>query len=133
MGSFSDYLENKLLDHLFKKGTVNYTSPTIYVALSTANPGESGANIAEPSGGAYARVVTAAADWNAASSGVVTNAANITFPEATLDWGNIAHFALYDALTAGNMLAYGALGSMVTIAANDTPILMAGNISTSLD
>jgi len=37
MGSFSDFLENELLDHVFKTGA--YTAPTnIYVALCTSTP-----------------------------------------------------------------------------------------------
>ena len=41
MGSFSNYWENELLDHLFGKGS--YTPPTIYVGLSTTDPGDDGA------------------------------------------------------------------------------------------
>jgi hypothetical protein len=40
--------ENEILDHLFGKGS--YTPPTIYVALSTADPTDAGTGIAQPSG-----------------------------------------------------------------------------------
>ena len=48
-GTISDYLEDKLLDHVFENSA--YTVPTtLYVALSTADPTDSGGSIAEPSG-----------------------------------------------------------------------------------
>jgi hypothetical protein len=132
MGSLSDYLENALLDHLFQ-GT--FTPPAnIYVALSTTDPGEDGAGITEPAAVAnYARVVTAPTDWSNASNGSVDNASNIAFPEANSAWGNITHFGLFDANVSGNMIAHGALGAAVTVGANDTPYIAAGNITVSLE
>ena len=105
MGSFADYWENEILDHLFGKG--NYTPPTIYVGLSTADPTDDATGLTEPSGNAYARVATSGANWNAASSGTIDNANDITFPEASGSWGTLTHFALFDAASGGNMLAHG--------------------------
>lgn len=56
-GSFSDYLEKKLLDHVL--GGVAYTPPaTVYVGLATEaiTDATTGTTVAEPTGGAYARV-----------------------------------------------------------------------------
>lgn len=127
MGSLSNYAENKLLDHVFK--TTSYTPPTnVYVALSTADPGESGGTIAEPSGNGYAR--TACNTWSAAASRTTSNPGAVTFPAATGSWGTITHYALYDASTGGNMLAYGPLttsnavvnGNVVTFAIGEIDI-----------
>jgi len=133
MGSFSDFLELEVLDHLFGKGS--YSPPTIYIALSTADPTDSGSGIAEPGGGTnYARKITAGADWNIAASGALDNANAITFVEATgTSWGTITHFALYDALTSGNMLAHGALTASKTIDSGDTASFGAGDLDVSLD
>jgi hypothetical protein len=132
MGSFSDYWELEILDHCFMKGT--YTPPTnIFVALSTADPTDSGGSIAEPSGGSYARKSTASADWDAAASGALDNANVITFAEASGSWGLITHFALFDHLTAGNMLAHGALSASKTISDGDTASFAAGDLDVSLD
>jgi len=121
-----------VLDHIFGKGA--YTPPShIFVALSTADPGESGGTIAEPSGGSYARKSTDPADWDAAVSGALDNANAITFSEATASWGNITHFALYDHATAGNMLAHGALTAAKTIDNGDTASFAAGDLDVSLD
>ena len=131
MGSFTDHWENEILDHLFGKGS--YTPPTIHVGLSTADPGDSGAGLSEPSGNGYARVSTAAADWNSASGGSLDNANAIVFPQATGSWGTITHFALFDASTGGNMLAHGSLTQSKTVASGDTAQFAAGDLDVSLD
>jgi len=131
MGSFADYWENEILDHIFGKGS--YTPPTIYVGLSTADPTDDASGLAEPSGNAYARVTTAGADWNVASGGAIANANDITFPEATGSWGTITHFALFDAASAGNMLAHGALSVSKLISSEDTAKFAAGYLDATLD
>lgn len=130
MGSFGDYWEDEVLDHLFGKGS--YTPPTIYVALSTADPTDDGSGASEPSGSGYARVETAGADWDASSGGATANANAITFPEASGSWGTVTHFALYDAATDGNMLAHGALTASKTISSGETPRFAAGDLDVSL-
>ena len=132
MGSFGDYLENALLNHVFMGSA--YTQPTnIFVALSTTNPTDSGSGITEPSSGSYARKSTAGSDWGTASGGTLDNANAITFVEATGSWGTLTHFALYDHLTAGNMLSHGALSSSKTIESGDTASFAAGDLDVSLD
>ncbi len=131
MGSFADYWENEILDHLFGKGS--YTPPTIYVGLSTADPTDDASGLAEPSGGSYTRVATAGADWNVASGGAIANANDITFPEATDSWGTITHFALFDAASAGNMLAHGTLSVSKSISSGDTAKFAAGDLDVTLD
>jgi hypothetical protein len=131
MGGFSDYWENKILDHIFGKGS--YTPPTIYVGLSTADPTDDGSGLAEPSGNGYTRVQTSASDWNTASNGLVDNVGNITFTQSTGNWGTITHFALFDAATAGNMLAHGALSQSKSISESDTARFEAGDLAISLD
>lgn len=114
--SISDYLELEILDHIFGRGT--YTVPTIYVALSKADPGEDGSGISEPTDDDYARAETAGADWNDASAGAITNKEIIEFAASSESWGIITHFALYDAVTGGNFLGSGELDSSVNIGAN---------------
>jgi hypothetical protein len=132
MGSASDFWENEILDHLFGKGV--YNPPTIYVALSTADPLDDASGMAEPSGNGYARVTTSGSDWNAASSGAIDNATAITFPTANGGaWGTITHFALYDASSGGNMLAHGALSASQAVADTETPKFAAGALDVTLD
>jgi hypothetical protein len=131
MGSFSDYWENEILDHLFGKGS--YAPPTIYVGLSTADPGDDGTGLSEPSGNGYARVATLAADWNIASGGSLDNANALAFAEATGNWGTVTHFALFDAAAGGNVLAHGALTGSKAISSGDTARFAAGDLDVSLD
>lgn len=41
----------------------------------------------------------------------VTNGASITFPQATLSWGTVIFFGLYDAVTSGNFLGGDYIGN----------------------
>ena len=131
MGSFADFWENEILDHLFGKGA--YTPPTIYVGLSTADPLDDASGLAEPSGGGYARVATSGPDWTVASGGANSNANAITFPTATGSWGTVTHFALFDAATGGNMLSYGSLSVPKAISSGDDAEFYVGDLDNTLD
>jgi hypothetical protein len=113
MTGFTDRVAQGILNHVVGKTTI-FTLPTAYVALFTAVGTDAGTGFTEPSTGAYARVSTAAGDWNSASGSapsLITNANAITFPTATANWGNIIAFGLYDAASAGNLLAWDYFGS----------------------
>ena len=131
MGSFANYLELKLLDHIV--GKTSYTMPTTYIGLSTVDPADDASGLAEPSGGSYARVATAGGDWNAAASGAIDNANVITFPTASGAWGTVTHFALFDAISGGNMLAHGSLAVEKAITSGDTASFAAGALDITLD
>mgnify|MGYP001094525982 CR=1 FL=1 len=127
MSAVSDYLENKLLDHVFRNTA--YTSPaSVYLALYTSNPGDDNSGI-EVSGGNYARQ---AVTFNAPSGGSITNSADISFPEATADWGTVTHFGIMDASTGGNLLWHGALDNSKSILTGDQIIIKAGGLTVSL-
>lgn len=101
MGDKSNYLKNKILDH--ELGTAAYTKPTaVYVGLYNVVPTDAGGGT-EVSGGAYARQAMA---FKAAVSGATENSADVTFPTATANWGNIVAVGLFDAVTAGNLLMW---------------------------
>ena len=118
MSAASDYLENKVLDHVLKYSTAPYTgAATLYLALFTANTGlESNSPSAEvsTSGTAYARQ---AVTFAAASSGSAATSATVTFPTATANFGTITHVAIMDGDTegAGNVLFWGAVTTSKTI------------------
>lgn len=138
MGSLSNYAELKILDHIV--GKTSFTMPTIYIALATAEitDATTGVTITEPStsGTAYARKSTAGADWESAASGATQNANAITFATATgAGWGTVTYFALVDNGTvgAGNIIAWGQLGSSKTISAGDTASFAAGDIDITID
>jgi len=137
MSQASDYLEDKLLDHVLRNTA--FTSPTtVYVGLFTEGDSagqntdllEEGTLTNEVSGFAYARK---AATFSAASGGSITTSGNITFdPASGGNWGTITHIAILDASTAGNVLFYGALTTSKTIEDGDTFQITAGNLTVTL-
>ena len=129
--SFSNYLELKLLDEIV--GKTAFTMPTAYVALFVGDPLDTGAGGAEVSGNNYARVSTAGGDWNAAASGSIDNANAVTFPQASGSWGTVDYFAIYDAASAGNLLASGALDTSKAVGSGDTPEFAAAALAITLD
>jgi len=125
--SFSNYLETELLDHVFANNA--YTSPsTVYVGLFTAAPGETGGGT-EVSGGSYVRK----AGSFTVSGNTATTSAAIEWPTATASWGTITSIGIYDASSAGNLLAYANLSSSKTIASGDVFRIPAGDIDITLD
>ena len=121
------YLENKLVDHVTKKAT--YTAPTnLFVGLYTVTPSDAGGGT-EVSGGAYARVSTATADWNTASGGTLTSANDIVFPQATASWGTVVAFGIFDASTAGNLLIWGPLLTSKVVSTDDQMTFLASNVT----
>ena len=125
--SFSNYLENKVLLHVF--GATAYTAPaTLYVALFTSDPGEAGSGT-EVSGGSYARQTIAFTVTGASA----TNTAAIEFPTCTASWGTVTYGAVYDAVTAGNLLASGPLTTSKTIASGDVLRIPASSFTITLD
>ena len=133
MGSFSDALENKLLDHAFK--TAALSAPThLYIALSksTLSDTVTGTIAGELSGGAYARKICDT--WDAASGGAIENTQVVTFAQATADWGTVTNFAIVDAITAGTgtVYAYGALTAAKNVASGDTLKFATGDLDVSL-
>lgn len=128
MAEFTNYLENKILDHVLKN--VSYTSPTtVYVGLFTSAPTDTTSGT-EVSGGSYARQVLSV---TTASNGITTSSADVTFPQATANWGTISHIAILDALTSGNMLMYTPLTTSKTIESGDILKISSGNLTVTLD
>lgn len=129
MNNLSTYAANALLAHIFKGAAFNQPAG-LYVALSTADPGESGSGLAEVSGGSYSRV--SAGSFAAAASRATSNSGNIVFPKATGSWGTVTHWTLFDASTGGNMLAYGALTLSKTVNTGNTVKILAGEMDISI-
>lgn len=139
MAAMSNYLENALVDHILRGQAFSATTPgSVYVALYTAAPSDAGGGT-EVTGNAYARaeIARTLANWagtqgpgtTAASSGVggqTSNNVAIGFPTPTGSWGTVTHFAVFDAVTGGNMLFHGSLSVPQTIMAGNAVSWPAG-------
>lgn len=125
----SDYLENKIIDHLFR--TATFAKPAgLYFALFTAAPSDAGGGT-EVAGGGYARVNLAPLDTNwkatqggvsgvsSGAGGVTSNAVAITYPAPTGNWGTVTHFGIFDAASGGNLLIWDALTASRSILSGD--------------
>jgi len=93
----------------------------MYVGLLTAPPSDAGGGT-EVTGGSYARVVYAPTNANWAASFATGNAYNkaaIAFPSPSAGWGDVTHYGIYDRLTGGNLLWWGALTDPLTVLNGD--------------
>lgn len=155
MAAMSDFLENKLIDFIFRGQALGITGasaaagtgPTsLYLGLFTANPSDTGGGT-EVTGGSYARVTVASAlaNWagtqaaasTTASSGTNATTSNngaITFPAPTANWGVITGFGVFDSTSAGNLLLWGALTTSKTVNNGDAaPAFTAAALSFQID
>lgn len=143
MSAMSDYLENKLIDHIFRGSS--FTKPTaLYVALYTAAPSDSGGGT-EVTGGSYARAQLDPSNSNwqntqgnntgdsTGTGGHTENSVAITFPTPSANWGTVTHFGVFDASTSGNLLFHGALTTSKTINNGDpAPSFAIGDLDITL-
>lgn len=137
MSQASDYLENALVNSLLGKTSdlgALASAPTVHVALCTSAPVDSdtGTTISETGYTGYARQLANAAAWASASAGTSTNATEIAFPVSTGAADTVTHFALVDAITTGNLLAFGTLGSSLTTSSGVTPKFEIGDLSLTI-
>lgn len=98
---------------------------TPFLALYSSNPGPTNTGV-ELSGGSYARQ---SVTFGAITSGAMSNTNTITF--SSLPSSVATHWAIFDAVTSGNLLAYGALGSEIVSEAGDNAIFDPGSIDLS--
>lgn len=126
MSSFSDYLENKVLAHVF--GGSPYTAPaTLYLALYTVAPTDAGGGT-EVSGGSYARQTCAFT----VTGNLASNTAAVEWPVATGTWGTVVAVGIFDASASGNLLGYGNLTSSKSIASGDVFRIPTGDLDITL-
>lgn len=136
--SFSAFLENKILQHVF--GGTAYASPTtLYVALwtdaSTPSDNTPGTEVTT-SGTGYARVAITLSTGmivSGSSPTQVVNASTLTWSAATANWGNVKYAALYDAASGGNVLEWGTLTATKNVTTGDIYQFPAGGYKITLN
>jgi hypothetical protein len=127
-GSKSDYLENKLLDHVLTNTA--YSSPTtVYVGLYTVAPTDAGGGT-EVTGNNYARE---SVSFASAVAGETSNDAEVEFGTPSATWGEVVAFGVFDADTAGNLLYWGDLTNAKTINSGDVVKFLVNELDVSED
>ena len=127
--SLSNTFETNVLTWMFTASAV--TRPTSwYLALFTSNPDEDGSGTeVSGTGTAYARQsVSFTVSGNTAS-----NSAAVEFPTATASYGTVTHVGVYDASTAGNLIAYAALTTSKAIDTGDVLRIPASDLDITLE
>jgi hypothetical protein len=123
----TDYLEEKLLKHV--ASIAAFTAPgTLYLALHTADPGDTG-SASEASGGSYARQ-SVAFTWNS-GAGRLDSSANVTF--SNMPSGTFTHASVKDASSGGNTLMTGVFTSPQTLSAGQSLIVSSGDLRWTFD
>ena len=129
MAGFSDYLEDKVLDHVF--GGTAYTAPsTLYVALYTVAPTDTGGGT-EVTGGSYARQ-SGAFTVSGTNPTEASNSSAIEYPTATGNYGTVVAVGIFDALSSGNLLAYANLTASKVVSTGDVFRFNAGDLDVTL-
>ena len=130
---FSRSVQRKLLDHFFGKAT--YIQPTtLYLGVSLTLPTGQGANVTEPSDGAYARQLTQTAYYDFATNAepaLTVTLSTVQFPVTGADWytgSDINYLVLYDSLSGGTFLGYGVFSRAKPIYVDDQLEYPAGRI-----
>lgn len=127
MAEISNYLENALINGTIRGTT--YTAPaSVYVGLYTTDPTDANTGT-EVSGGSYARVV---ATFAAPADGLSASNADITFPQATANWGTVGWIGILDASTGGNLLYHTVLDAAKNIETGDIFKIASTNLTVQL-
>ena len=132
IGSLSNFGEALVLDSVFGR-IPNYNWPgTLYIALFTSMPDDSGANGSEvsTSGTGYSRLPVSNNSTNFDPTPTSTGGSNVkgvkknktawVFPTATAAWGEVRGAGIYDASSGGNLLWLFEWSQPRVVAANDT-------------
>lgn len=137
MSAASNYTEQNIINAMLR-GTAFPLPTKTYVSLHTANPGETGGNeVTTAAWPQYARVeaeqgTAIGTGWIAPTDGVTKNAKQLTYP--SMNGGadvTVTHWAIYDAATGGNMLAYAPLQTSRTLKTGDIFVFDAQSLTVS--
>lgn len=135
MAGKSDYLENKILDHVYGGG--DYTRPaTVYVHLYTVAPTDAGGgtevDTADWTNYAAVAVTNNATNFPAASGGSKASGADIDFGTAVIVTPvTVVAFAIKDGV--GNYLGWNNLTASKTVTNGDPVKFPAGSLTITED
>jgi len=127
MSSFSDYLEDAVLDHVFRNTAL--TSPaSVWMELYTVAPTDAGGGTVVTGGGYSRQQIT----FGAASGGAISNTTAVDFTASGSAYsGDVVAVGIFDASTGGNLLAWDTI-TAATIADGDTLSFAIGDIDLTL-
>lgn len=134
MTAISDYLEQAILNSIFRNTAFPAEPSNVYIALFTTATTDAGGGT-EVTGGSYARAtVSTTSQWTAPGvGGATSNINDIAFAQATAGWGTITNVGIFDAISGGNLLFHGALSASKAVSTDDIFKFLAGDLTITLD
>lgn len=144
-GSFSDYLEAKVLDHIFNDPSYTAPSPRLRLWTSALGDASDASTAGEanytgyatpPVGGAGVGIDIATSDMSAAASGSKTNSAAITFGACTAGSSTITYWGVFDGTgvtSATKLLVWGTCTSTAISTTQTPPTVAIGGLIVNLD
>ena len=114
--AFSDYLEDQITGWI--NGTTFATAPTAtFVQLYSEDPTDEGS----ATGALYTRISVASGGWTRGTggAGTLSNTGVITITSSAASGATATHVAVFNAITGGNLLFYGALSASKSIGVGD--------------
>ena len=133
--SITNTTENTILKMVLKGIDPSWRVGTnLYVALFTADPGETGSLAAEADYTGYVRIpLVKATDWTDNGS-MFANANLIQFGACTAGNNALTHYAIVDTVSgAVNMMMIGALSATLNVSAGIQPQFPAGDLKVTVD
>jgi hypothetical protein len=116
MAAFSNYMEDAITAWI--NGTTFPSAPTnTYVQLYSQDPTDEGS----ATGALYTRISVASGGWTRGTggAGTLSNTGVITITSSAASGATATHVAVFDAITGGNLLFYGALSASKSIGVGD--------------
>ena len=132
MSNASNFLEKAVLNHFFRN-TATPPPARVYLALYISDPTDADIGT-EVQGGSYVRrQVTFSEPEQVEGRGQIQNNAEVRFPVATANWGNISHFGIRTAATGGELLAHAAIPIPRHIESGDEAVFRENALTVTLD
>jgi hypothetical protein len=116
MAAFSNYMEDAITAWI--NGTTFPSAPTnTYVQLYSQDPTDEGS----ATGALYTRISVASGGWTRGTggAGTLSNTGVITITSSAASGATATHVAVFNAITGGNLLFYGALSASKSIGVGD--------------
>jgi len=135
MSGWVDGEEQDILEYWFA-GTALPNSAT-HIGLFTTQPSDDATGGVEATGGSYAREAFArnGTNWGSSAGGApssIESLLDLTFIEATGNWGTITGWGYWTASSGGTLLYFAALGTTKAIDTGDTAKFVAGSLKAEL-
>ena len=142
---FTTYAATQIFNGALGKASSATLAGTCYLALSTTTPAVDGTGVTEPSSSAnYERILIGDSGQSltqlmgvpaanpAGTEVTVSNTETIKSNRASASWGTITHLCIYSAKTGGNLIAFEALTSPVTVASGESVHFNVGELTLTL-